>query len=118
MRLALPVPHIILYRPGNVALAGHRDSFFRGLERVRKKDVIEVTTPEGAFDYRVESISVVPPSRADLLLPTRSPMLTLVTCYPFAYIGPAPDRYIVRARQISPAARREAARPYAAGPMF
>lgn len=83
--------------PGNVCLAGHRDSFFRGLKDIRAKDVIELLTPDGKFTYIVESTSVVSPDQVDLLDPTPRSSLTLVTCYPFTYIGNAPKRFIVRA---------------------
>jgi sortase A len=88
--------------PGNVALAGHRDSFFSSLGGVRPGDRIRITTPDGVFDYRVESKSVVAPDRTEVLSPTSSPTLTLITCFPFRYVGPAPERFIVRARQLTP----------------
>ena len=83
---------------GNVALAGHRDSYFARLRDVAKGDLIRLETPDGVFAYRVFSIQVVDPSRADLLAQTGSPRLTLVTCYPFHWVGPAPRRYVVVAR--------------------
>lgn len=86
---------------GNVALAGHRDQHFRGLGRVRQGDTIHVETPDGAFRYRVDRTLVVPPSRVDLIAPTRTPSLTLVTCYPFEALGNAPARFVVRARQLA-----------------
>jgi sortase A len=82
---------------GNVVLAGHRDSFFRGLRNARPGDRIRLTTPDGVFAYRVDSEMVVGGSRTDLLAGNGSPVLTLVTCYPFNYLGPAPERWIVRA---------------------
>ena len=83
---------------GNVGLAGHRDSFFRSLSRIRRNSAIDLTTPDGReLRYRVESIDVVEPERVDVLAPTDVPTLTLVTCYPFSYFGPAPLRYVVRA---------------------
>jgi sortase A len=85
--------------PGNVVLAGHRDTFFRPLKQVRVGDVISLTTRGGDFEYLVESTAVVPPSAVDVLQPTRTRTLTLITCFPFAYIGAAPDRFIVRARE-------------------
>jgi sortase A len=84
--------------PGNVALAGHRDTYFRALKDVVVGDRITLRTPDGAFSYRVDSVGVVKPSRADLLDPTASPRLTLVTCYPIHYVGPAPLRLVVVAR--------------------
>jgi sortase A len=84
---------------GNVCLAGHRDSFFRGLKDIRRSDVIELVTPDGAFDYVVESIRIVNPRRIDVLRPTDEATLTLVTCYPFSYIGRAPGRFVVKAKR-------------------
>ncbi len=86
---------------GNVALAGHRDTFFRGLSRVRLDDVIELETLRGTFKYRVERITVVGPQDIGVL---QSPAwdLTLVTCFPFHYVGPAPQRYIVQGARLSP----------------
>jgi sortase A len=85
---------------GNVALAGHRDTVFRGLRRIRPGDRIFVTTGEGSFEYAVESLQTVAPERSDVLDPSLHPTLTLVTCYPFDYVGPAPLRFVVRAREI------------------
>jgi sortase A len=86
---------------GNVGLAGHRDTFFRRLRRIKPDDEIRVTTPEGVFRYRVERTNVVEPSDVWVLDPTNYSALTLVTCYPFSFIGSAPQRFIVRA-QLSP----------------
>jgi len=85
---------------GNVALAGHRDTYFRPLKDLEEGDVIKIITPDGTFSYRVDSIIVVPPNRGDFVLPSQSPELTLVTCYPFYWIGPAPKRFVVRARPV------------------
>jgi sortase A len=85
--------------PGNVVLAGHRDTFFRPLRQVRIGDVISLKTRGGDFEYLVESTAVVPPTAVDVLQATRARTLTLITCYPFAFIGAAPDRFIVRARE-------------------
>jgi LPXTG-site transpeptidase (sortase) family protein len=85
---------------GNVALAGHRDTFFRGLSRVRLDDVIELETLGGNFKYRVERITVADPQQVELLQPTASD-LTLVTCFPFHYVGPAPQRYVVQGSRIA-----------------
>jgi sortase A len=89
---------------GNLALAGHRDSFFRVLEDVRRNDVVRVATPDGVFRYRIEELSVVDPDDRQPLAATGSPVLTLVTCYPFGYVGRAPLRYVVRARLLPDAA--------------
>ena len=85
---------------GNVALAGHRDTYFRPLKDLDIGDVIRITTPDGTFSYEVDSLMIVPPSRGDFVRPSRVPELTLVTCYPFYWIGPAPKRFIVRARPV------------------
>ncbi len=86
--------------PGNVALAGHRDGFFRPLKDIQVGDEISLNTLDGEFVYRVESTEVVWPSDVQVLQPTGENTLTLVTCYPFYYVGSAPKRFIVRARQI------------------
>jgi sortase A len=82
---------------GNVGLAGHRDTFFRKLRNIRPDDEIRVVTPDGAYTYRVQRTNVVNPSDVWVLDPTGEPTLTLVTCYPFTYVGSAPQRFIVRA---------------------
>jgi LPXTG-site transpeptidase (sortase) family protein len=90
-------------RGGNVGLAAHRDSFFRGLKDIRKDDVIELTTLDGSFKYRVEWTKIVPPQETGVLEDENSPSLTLVTCYPFYYVGSAPKRFIVRAHRVDDA---------------
>ncbi len=87
---------------GNVGLSGHRDTFFRPLKDLRIKDEIQLATLKGDFRYQVESLMVVEPSDLGVLAPSHDNVLTLVTCYPFFYIGDAPKRFIVRARQVSP----------------
>ena len=82
---------------GNAALAGHRDTFFRGLRNIRKGDEVVVTTPAGDVHYVVRSTRIVDPSEVSVLAATPGPVLTLVTCYPFNYIGAAPRRFIVHA---------------------
>jgi sortase A len=84
---------------GNVVLAGHRDTFFRPLSGVRAGDSITLKTRDGEFEYLVESTSVVAPGAVKVLEPTGGRTLTLITCYPFSYVGAAPNRFIVRARQ-------------------
>lgn len=86
-------------QPGNAGLAGHRDTFFRGLKRIRVGDRIRLTTANGVLAYTVRHTSVVDPSDVSVLSPTDRPTLTLVTCYPFSYIGSAPRRFIVQADQ-------------------
>jgi sortase A len=90
---------------GNIGLAGHRDSFFRQLRNVHTNDRIALRTLNGEYDYVVDSITVVMPDDMQVLAPTAGNVLTLVTCYPFNYVGHAPRRYIVRARQVSDPAR-------------
>lgn len=86
--------------PGNVGLAGHRDTVFRGLRVLRPEDRIFLATAAGSFEYAVESLKTVTPESRDVLDPSAHPTLTLVTCYPFDFIGPAPLRFIVRAREV------------------
>jgi sortase A len=86
-------------QPGNVGLAGHRDIHFRPLKDLRIRDEIQFSTLNGDFRYVVESIVVVDPNYVEVLAPSSENMLTLVTCYPFLYIGAAPKRFVVRARQ-------------------
>jgi sortase A len=88
--------------PGNVALAGHRDSFFRSLRSIQLGDAITIRTSDAEIEYQVESTEVVLPSDVQVLQPSTENILTLVTCFPFNYIGAAPKRFIVRARQIGP----------------
>ena len=82
---------------GNLGIAGHRDGFFRGLKDIATGDVIELDTIQGTDVYRVERTWVVDPEDVTVLDPTPLRALTLVTCYPFYYIGSAPRRFIVRA---------------------
>lgn len=84
---------------GNVGIAGHRDSFFRGLRHLSSGDEIELATLSGLTRYRVSEILVVEPEYVQVLNPTPESSLTLVTCYPFYHIGSAPQRYIVRAEE-------------------
>ena len=82
---------------GNFVVAGHRDSFFRGLRSIRNGDEIRVRTRSGSFTYNVEALSVVGPADMEVVQSTAAPECTLVTCFPFDYIGPAPRRFVVRA---------------------
>jgi len=82
---------------GNLGIAGHRDGFFRGLKDVEVGDVIEVQTLDETLSYRIADLRIVDPTDIDVLDETSEPTLTLVTCYPFYFIGHAPQRYIVRA---------------------
>lgn len=96
--------------PGNVGIAGHRDGFFRGLKDVSAGDAIEIETLRGRRRYTIEAISIVSPERIDVLAPTAAATLTLVTCYPFYFVGNAPQRFIVRATLDGPAAVHSAER--------
>lgn len=87
-------------QPGNVGISGHRDTFFRPLKDLRIKDEIHFSTLSGDFRYVVESLVVVDPNNVGVLAPSAENLLTLVTCYPFFYIGAAPKRFVVRARQM------------------
>ena len=87
--------------PGNVVLAGHRDTFFRALRNIRKDDEITLETLDGSYRYRVDLIQIVAPEQTEVLDNSGEPTLTLVTCYPFSFVGAAPQRYIVRARRSS-----------------
>ena len=86
--------------PGNVGVAAHRDTFFRPLRNVRKDDVITLTTAGAEYRYRVVSMRVVDPDDVSVLNASDGEVLTLVTCYPFFFIGSAPERFIVRAERI------------------
>lgn len=85
---------------GNVAIAGHRDSVFRVLSGVGVNDHVSLVLPAGARDYVVDEILVVDPTDTWVLAASREPRLTLITCYPFSWVGPAPQRLIVRARLV------------------
>jgi sortase A len=87
-------------KPGKVALAGHRDSFFRPLRRVRAGDVITLRMNTGTFHYKVDSTTVVSSRDVGVLRPSGRNELTLVTCFPFNYIGAAPNRFIVHAYEV------------------
>jgi sortase A len=103
--LAIAVGHISgTARPGergNMALAGHRDSFFRALQGIRRQDTIRIVTPKRSYEYVVDSTEVVGPEDTRVLDPTSDTVLTLVTCYPFKYVGHAPNRFIVRASLVA-----------------
>jgi sortase A len=93
---ALPGAH------GNVGIAGHRDSYFEPLKNIRKNDTIYFQTPQGEYRYHVVSTEIVRPNNVGVLAPQRGQdSLTLVTCYPFTYIGLAPNRFIVKANLVT-----------------
>ena len=82
---------------GNLGIAGHRDGFFRGLKDIAMGDHIELQTTRGKAVYTVSSITIVEPGDVSVLAPTPERTITLVTCYPFYFVGQAPKRYIVKA---------------------
>lgn len=86
---------------GNVGIAGHRDGYFRGLKYVTEGDLIELETLTGKEYYAITELLLVDPPDVWVLEPTENPAITLVTCYPFYYVGSAPQRYIIRAERVS-----------------
>lgn len=86
---------------GNLGIAGHRDGFFRGLKDIAVGDKIELATANGTDTYVVDKIQIVNPNDVTVLRPTLESSLTLVTCYPFYFIGGAPQRYIVHASMLN-----------------
>ena len=88
---------------GNLVLAGHRDTFFRELRNIRQGDEVNIMGPKGEFEYQVESTAIVEPDQTEVLKPSDGATLTLITCYPFRYIGNAPERFIVRATKVGKA---------------
>lgn len=92
--------------PGNVVLAGHRDTFFRSLETAQGGDFVVLESAVGRDLYEIEWIRIVEPTTLEVTEPTAEPVLTLITCYPFRYVGSAPQRFIVRARHVSGPAQK------------
>ena len=86
---------------GNVGLSAHRDTFFRRLGKLHSGDAIWINTLDGRYEYIVESSQVVNPDEDIVLRPVGRPTLTLITCYPFYYVGPAPKRFVVHASLIT-----------------
>jgi sortase A len=82
---------------GNIGISGHRDGFFRGLKDIREGDGIELVTATGTDTYTIDHIVIVKPADVSVLAPRPRPSITLVTCYPFYFVGSAPQRYIVQA---------------------
>ena len=82
---------------GNVGIAGHRDTTFRAVRNLKVGDVLALTTASEVQRYRIAWTKIVEPDDVYVLDPTKTSALTLVTCYPFEYIGHAPRRYIIRA---------------------
>ncbi len=91
---------------GNVGIAGHRDGFFRCLKDVAKGDALTLETARGPEEYVIDDIRIVSPHDVSVLDATPSPTVTLVTCYPFYFVGDAPRRYIVRAVRRGPSAEK------------
>jgi len=83
---------------GNIGIAGHRDTSFRVLKDIRTDDEIRIQTATGLSRYEVDSVQIVAPGDTEVLAPSTGSAITLVTCYPFYFIGPAPARFIVHAR--------------------
>jgi sortase A len=86
-------------RAGNIGIAAHRDALFRPLKDIRHQDKIVLTTSYGTFRYVVVEVEIVDPTDVQVLHSTADPELTLITCYPFTYLGAAPKRFVVHARQ-------------------
>jgi sortase A len=84
---------------GNAVFSGHRDTFFRPLRKIHRHDIITVTTFKGKYNYRVLSTRIVQPAEVSVLESSDREVLTLVTCYPFYFVGPAPERFIVVAER-------------------
>ena len=82
---------------GNVAIAAHRDGFFRGLKDVARGDAIELVTPDKTIHFVIDRTEVVRPDDVRVLSYTEVPSLTLITCFPFYFVGSAPDRFVVHA---------------------
>ena len=95
------------WHDGNSALAGHRDTFFRLLHHIRLGDELRVSTVHGDFRYQVRETMVVGPNDVWILDPADRPTLTLITCYPFSYVGNAPRRFIVKAERTTTAEARK-----------
>lgn len=85
---------------GNVGIAGHRDTFFRDLKDIRIGDEIQIETAAGLSKYKVNWTQIVAPNEVSVLAPSAESAITLVTCYPFYYVGPAPKRFVVHASKL------------------
>lgn len=85
---------------GNIGISAHRDTFFRPLRNIRMHDRIRLATPAGDYRYRVVSVRIVKPTEVSVLDPGSDEVLTLITCYPFYFVGAAPKRFIVRAERV------------------
>ena len=87
--------------PGNLGIAGHRDGFFRVLKDIEVGDSIDMLTHQGNTEFVVSAITIVDPTDVSVLAPTDDSTITLVTCYPFYFVGYAPKRYIVKGELVS-----------------
>ena len=96
----LPDTPLPWHRRGNVALAAHRDGLFRPLEKIRLEDDVKVVTGRGDYHYRVKKTQIVDPDDVWVIAPTERPTITLITCYPFSFVGNAPRRFIVQAELV------------------
>jgi len=85
---------------GNIGIAGHRDTYFRTLKDARPNDEIRIQTTTGLSRYEVDWIQIVAPEDTDILAPSSESTITLITCYPFYFIGAAPERFVVHAHKI------------------
>ena len=93
------------WQPGNSAIAAHRDGRFRALRKIKVGDEVRMRTSRGELRYKVRELRIVEPDDLSVLAPREQSSLTLITCYPFTYIGNAPKRFIVRAERLASAAR-------------
>ena len=96
----LPDTPLPWQRRGNVALAAHRDGLFRPLEKIRIEDDVRIVTARGEYHYRVTKTHIVDPDDVWVIAPTDTPTITLITCYPFSFVGNAPRRFIVQAELV------------------
>jgi sortase A len=87
-------------RRGNVGLAAHRDGLFRKLEGIRVGDDVRLVTTRGEFQYQVKKTHIVDPDDVWVIAPTATPTITLITCYPFSFVGNAPHRFVVQAELV------------------
>jgi sortase A len=96
----LPDTPLPWQRQGNVGLAAHRDGLFRPLEKIKTDDDVRVVTARGEYHYRVTRTHIVDPDDVWVLAPTATPTVTLITCFPFSFVGDAPQRFIVQAELV------------------
>lgn len=99
------------WQPGNSAIAGHRDGLFRPLKRIAVGDAITFRTTRNELHYRVTATAIVQPDDLGVLAPRGRNALTLITCYPFSFVGPAPQRFVVYAERVDTPASAKAVKP-------